>query len=73
MVARHVSDGRAKLNLSNWTPSQDQMEEILDSVDKSKMPLPSYSLIHPQARLSQADRDLLRAWVDGAPTITASN
>jgi Haem-binding domain len=73
LVARHVSDGRAKLNLSNWTPSQDQMEEILDSVEKSKMPLSSYSLIHPQARLSQADRELLRAWVDGAATLSASN
>jgi hypothetical protein len=72
MVARHVADGRAKLNLSNWTPSQDQMEEILDSVEKTKMPLSSYYLMHPQARLSEADRAVLRAWVDGAP-IVASN
>src|ERR1051325_1882435 len=28
MVARHVSDGRAKLNFSNWTPSPTQIEEI---------------------------------------------
>lgn len=66
LVARHVSDGRAKLNLSKWDPTPDQLEEIYDSVAKSKMPLPSYFLMHPGARLSQADREVLRAWVDGA-------
>jgi hypothetical protein len=65
-VARHVTDGRAKLNLSDWTSSLDQMEEIYDSIAKSKMPLPGYSVMHPGARLSQADRDVLRTWVDGA-------
>jgi hypothetical protein len=71
MVARHVEDGRAKLNLSNWTPSQDQMEEILDSVEKTKMPLSSYYLMHPKARLSEADRAVLRAWVDGTTTVAS--
>jgi hypothetical protein len=65
-VARHVSDGRAKLNFSDWTSSPDQMEEIYDSIAKAKMPLPGYSVMHPGARLSQADRDVLRHWVDGA-------
>jgi hypothetical protein len=65
-VARHVQDGRAKLNLSDWTPSTDQMEEIYDSIAKAKMPLPGYSVMHPGARLSQADRDTLRSWVEGA-------
>jgi Haem-binding domain len=64
-VARHVSDGRAKLNLSNWSASQDELEEIYDSIAKNKMPLPGYSLVHPGARLSQADRDALKAWADG--------
>jgi hypothetical protein len=64
-VARHVEDGRAKLNLSNWTPSQDQVEEIYDSVAKGKMPLAGYNVMHSGARLSQADRDILRAWADG--------
>jgi hypothetical protein len=65
-MQRHVEQGRAKLNLSDWSgASQDQIEEIYDSVKKNKMPLSSYLLAHPKARLSQADRDLLEVWVDG--------
>ena len=64
-LASHVNHGREKLNFDNWpsAAATDQMEEIYDSVEKEKMPLRSYLLLHPEARLSQADRDVLMAWV----------
>jgi hypothetical protein len=66
VMARHVEQGRAKLNFSDWsTASADQLEEIFDSIDKKKMPLPSYLLMHSDARLSQADREIVMAWADG--------
>jgi Haem-binding domain len=66
LLERHVKNGRAKLNFSDWAgASQDQLEEIYDSVAKGKMPMPGYLLLHPQARLSQTDRDILQAWTDG--------
>ena len=65
-LVRHVAGGRAKLNFSDWSAaSADQLEEIYDSIVKKKMPIPGYLLMHPEARLSQADRDALLAWVDG--------
>ena len=65
-VIRHVRNGRAKLNFSDWSgPSTDQLEEIYNSIAKKKMPLASYILIHRGARLSPADRDVLLAWADG--------
>jgi len=66
-LARHVEQGRAKLNFDDWSPAAaaDQLEEIYDSVAKKKMPLWSYLLMHPEARLSRADRDTLLAWADG--------
>jgi hypothetical protein len=65
-VSRHVVKGREKLNFSEWSvPSSDELEEIYDSVAKRKMPLASYTLLHPAARLSEADRQLLAAWIDG--------
>lgn len=71
MVSRHVIRGRAKLNFSDWSgTSTDQLEEIYDSIAKKKMPLPSYMLLHPDARLSQAEVDLLTAWTDGKLTAT---
>jgi hypothetical protein len=62
-----VEQGRAKLNFDDWSPAAaaDQLEEIYDSVAKKKMPLWSYLLMHPEARLSRADRDTLLAWADG--------
>jgi hypothetical protein len=69
MVARHVVKGRAKLNFSDWSgASEDQIEEIYDSTAKHKMPMSSYLLMHPQARLSKEDRDVLMAWADGKLT-----
>jgi hypothetical protein len=66
MVNKHVVEGRAKLNFSDWSgSSQDQIEEIYDSVSKGKMPIPNYLLMHPQARLSASDQDILKAWVNG--------
>ena len=65
-MARHISKGRAKLNFSDWSgASADQLEEIADSIAKGKMPIASYLLMHPQARLSRANREVLLAWADG--------
>jgi len=66
VMARHVSNGRAKLNFDDWSGEPaDQLEEIYDSVAKKKMPLSSYLLMHPEGRLSKADQDVLLAWADG--------
>jgi hypothetical protein len=66
IMARHVRNGRAKLNFSEWTgASASQLEEICDPVDKNQMPPSDYALMHPEARLSKADREILDAWADG--------
>ena len=69
LLARHVVQGRTKLNFSDWSgASSDQLEEIYDSVAKGKMPLAGYLLMHPDARLSAADKQILTAWADGKLT-----
>lgn len=65
LMDKHVREGRAKLNLSDWSGSDpDQVQEIFDSIAKQKMPMWSYLLMHPTARLTPADRSLLQSWVD---------
>jgi hypothetical protein len=66
-VNDHVQEGREHLNFSDWGSysSKDQaelMEEISEEVDEGEMPLPSYLWIHGEARLSTADKEILRAW-----------
>jgi hypothetical protein len=65
-MARHVGKGRAKLNFSDWSgATANQLEEIYDAIDKDDMPPRDYRLMHPEARLSNGDREILKAWTTG--------
>lgn len=70
LVARDVQRGRREVNFSEW-PSFDFEEQehllsdIAKAVDRRKMPLPIYLLMHPEARLGVADRRRLVAWARG--------
>jgi hypothetical protein len=65
LIVRHMDRGREKLNFSEWPQnSANQKQDIADSVDKSEMPLPSYLLMHRQARLTPADRKAIARWAD---------
>lgn len=66
-VASHVDEGREHLNFSTWgsedAESRDHMmEEIVEVLEEGEMPLRSYTLLHPEARLTDAQRDLLVGW-----------
>jgi len=68
-VVRHVRDAREDLNLTEW-PLMDIdgqlffLGEMRKQIAADKMPLYSYRLLHWGARLSNADRTLLLAWID---------
>jgi hypothetical protein len=69
-VADHVQEGRQELNLSEWGLHEaeaeeameeegEEVEEMVNKVRKGKMPLPSYLLLHPEARLTDAEIEQL--------------
>jgi hypothetical protein len=61
-LAQHdVDEGRQSLNFSEWDKPQDP-EDAAELVSSGKMPPLSYTLIHPNASLSDADRQAL---IDG--------
>ena len=66
VMARHVSEGRQKLNFSEWTKRQrvspNQMQEICDAVEGASMPPFSYTLLHRSASLSPDDIRILCDW-----------
>jgi hypothetical protein len=70
-VASHVRKGRGDLNFSDW-PMYDfeqqemNLDDIEKQIEKGKMPLRSYLWLHPEARLSEGDRQVLLEWA-GAP------
>lgn len=72
-IVRHVEEGREHLNFSTWntldSEKQNEMgEEIVEEIEKAKMPLPSYLVGHPDARLSKDDRQALTAWAQSLRT-----
>ena len=60
LVARHIRDGRAAVNFSEWDREQegDDFGEVLED---GEMPPTSYVWAHPRARLGAADRATLVA------------
>ena len=63
----HVHDGRDDMNLTEWPASdpdaaRDLVEEIGEQVESGAMPPRSYRLIHPEARLTEEERQLLVDW-----------
>ena len=66
-VFGHVEKGRKELNFSEWsTMSQRRqlrkLEELVEEVGEGEMPLPSYTLIHGEARLTAAQRQAIGEW-----------
>ncbi len=64
----HVKEGREHMNFSTWKKYDDEKKlKYLDKIPKaikSKMPLPSYLLIHKEAKLSEADKKALTTWAN---------
>ncbi|MCF6206325.1 MAG: heme-binding domain-containing protein [Sulfurovum sp.] len=62
----HVKEGREHLNFSTWASYDNEKKlKYLEKIPKaieSKMPLPSYLLIHKEAKLSEADKEKLTSW-----------
>jgi hypothetical protein len=76
MISRHVHDGRAVLNFSDWGNVRGEAgdpEEIAEVIYEGYMPLPNYVLLHPSADLTQAEREQLvrglQATIASSPNI----
>lgn len=66
-IADHVKDGRKELNFSEWGDykprrQEHKLEELCEQVKEGEMPLQNYVLLHPDAKLSDADRQRLCEW-----------
>lgn len=67
LVSRDVREGREHLNFSRWgtLTAREQAhlrEEIAEEVAEGEMPPWFYTPLHPGAKLSDSDREVLFAW-----------
>ena len=66
-LASHVDEGKHHLNLSEFTKRRvavqnHQFDEIIEMIKEDEMPLTSYTLIHRDAKLSDAQKQLVINW-----------
>jgi hypothetical protein len=67
LIARDVTEGRRELNFSTWSQYNERrkarkLKEIAEQVEQGKMPQWYYVSLHPDAKLSPADRELIVKW-----------
>jgi len=66
-LANHVTDGKRSFNLNEFATfpvarQYDKIEEIKKQIDKGEMPLSSYTLIHKDAVLTDAQKNTIINW-----------
>lgn len=67
-LANHINDGKRHLNFdefNNYTAEKKRhkLDEVVETINKDEMPLSSYTLIHSNAKLSDADKKEIEMWV----------
>lgn len=67
LLAKHIKDGKAELNFSDFgsyppRKQRNKLQGIANSVRDDDMPIASYTMMHPSARLSSTQKALLMDW-----------
>ena len=70
LIASDVNDGRRDMNLSDWPNdpmrAAKRLEDMSEKIGYGEMPPKQYTLIHADARLTEAQRKELTGWLDAA-------
>ena len=67
LIASDVKEGRREVNFSLWgqyngSRKARKLKEIVEQVEQSKMPQWYYVLMHPNAKLSANDKEMVLKW-----------
>lgn len=65
----HIKEGREELNFSKFGSYSDRRQKskfksILSQIESDQMPLPSYTYIHWDAKLSTQEKQILKDWIN---------
>jgi hypothetical protein len=66
LVTHDVNEGREELNFSEWVASKEEPGKLLGKIcsemKESEMPMATYTLMHPQAKLTSAEVQNVCQW-----------
>ncbi|MFZ1799971.1 MAG: heme-binding domain-containing protein [Chitinophagaceae bacterium] len=68
-LADHVKDGKDELNFSEFgtyriARQNKKMKETIKEIKEGEMPITSYTLLHGDAKLSEADKQTVISWCE---------
>ncbi len=71
MLARDIENGKAMLNFSEFGSLSkrrrvSKLRNVENRIKDGTMPLPAYQFMHPSARLTEDDKQLLADWIEAA-------
>ena len=66
-INNHVKEGKKEINFDEFTNKKiglqhHKLKEAIEQIEKDEMPLPSYTIIHKDAKLTKEEKDLLINW-----------
>ena len=66
-IKHHINEGSHHLNFSEWGTyslkrKDHKLEECVEMIEEGEMPMSSYTIMHGEAKLSQAQKILLIDW-----------
>ncbi len=70
-ITNHINDGKHELNFTHFAKysakkQSKKLEESAEQVEKHEMPLKSYLITHTEAKLTDAERQILIQWAKSA-------
>lgn len=65
----HIDEGRSHLNFSEWgdytaTKANHKLDESIEMVEEGEMPMTSYTLLHPEGKLTKEEKEKLLSWLN---------
>lgn len=68
-MEKHIKEGKGELNFNEWTSyssrkQRNKLNAMIGQIEKDKMPLKPYTLIHKNARLKKEQTESLIKWLD---------
>jgi len=68
-LRNHITDGRKHLNFSEWgtytaKKADHKLEENIEMVEDGEMPMTSYTLLHPEGKLTKEEKEKLLTWLN---------
>ena len=60
-LADHINEGRGVLNFSTWDQPNTDLDEVVENIEENEMPLSDFLLMHPEAKLTAAEKTTLIA------------